>query len=145
LFVRVLGVGHKEGFELASKIHEEGSASVNFFDLANVREAEERLLSGGPDCGYPGSRASLAVSVVEESGGTTKVLSRGRVGPRGYEPLAEEHVGKLHEESQRLHGPAGRHVRLLACGPSPDCAAGAGLAVLVLVLSAMFIAMLAAR
>lgn len=108
LFVHVLGVGFQEAFDLAWSIHEKGTATVNFYELANAREVEERLLSGGPDRGFPGSRASLAVSIEEVQGESARLLSRGRVGARGYEPLDEAQVARLHEESLSTHGHAPR-------------------------------------
>ncbi|MEZ0230244.1 MAG: ATP-dependent Clp protease adaptor ClpS [Planctomycetota bacterium] len=142
LFVRVLGVGHREAFELAAKIHEEGYAFVNFFELANVREAEERLLSGGPDRGIAGSDASLAVSVEQVEESAIKVLSRGRVGERGYEPLGEEQIVELHVSSQQLY-PGLESIRGLVSRP-PGCQLPPGAYAVLALIAIVFVAMVAA-
>lgn len=145
IFVRVLGVGHKEAFELASKIHEDGEASVNFYELTHVREAEERLLSGGPDTAIPGSEASLAVSVEQVDGATTKVLSRGRVGPRGYEPLGEEQLFELHGASRAIYGEVDL-ARVVSAGRTgAPCVFPPGVLAMLGVIALLFAAMFATR
>jgi ATP-dependent Clp protease adapter protein ClpS len=114
LFVRVLGVSAEEAFALASQIHEEGSASVNFFELATARETEEHLLSAGRDTRLPDSLSSLAVAIEETTGATTHLVSRGRLGPRGYERLDEKQLALLHAQSVARHGSAPPRVAALS-------------------------------
>jgi hypothetical protein len=142
LFTRVLGVGPREAGELATKIHEEGRAHVNFYELATAREAEERLLSGGPDRWLGAGSASLVVSIEEVEGDRTKVLTRGRVGARGYEPLEAEQVSKFHAASQEAfkrfaESMVARRLAARRCGMPPVFVVVAFLALVYLALTAL--------
>ncbi len=113
VFVRVLGVSAEEAFGFASRIHRDGKAAFNFYELATAREAEERLLSAGRDGRLSDSLASLTVTVEETTPTGTRLVSRGRVGPGGYQRLEEREVAVLHAESLEKNGAA---VPVLRCG-----------------------------
>jgi ATP-dependent Clp protease adaptor protein ClpS len=100
----VLGVSHREAFDLAWKIHDEGRAHVGFLQLETARQVEELLLSGGPDRRLARSETSLTISLEEVTGDTVTVRSRGRVGPKGYERLEDAEVAALHADSTVLYG-----------------------------------------
>jgi ATP-dependent Clp protease adapter protein ClpS len=104
VFVRVLGVSVEEAFSFALRIHGDGKTAFNFYELATAREAEERLLSAGRDARLSDSLSSLTVSVEETTPTGTRLVSRGRVGPGGYQRLDEREVGLLHKESLERHG-----------------------------------------
>src|SRR5579862_8301531 len=74
----VLGVSHREAFELAWKIHEEGRAHVGFLEVDSARQVRNLLLSAGPDRRLARSETSLTVSLEELNGAEVKLLDRGR-------------------------------------------------------------------
>jgi ATP-dependent Clp protease adaptor protein ClpS len=125
----VLGVSHREAFELAWKVHDEGRAHVGFLELESARQVRNLLLSAGPDRRLARSAASLTISIEEVKGQDVAVLDRGRAGPGGYERLSESDVAALHADSTVLFG----RTRDL----EPCCGAGAVRVLFTLVLIAL--------
>ncbi len=101
LFASELGIPEADALDLAVEINDEGRATVRELDdLAAARLLEEKLLSGGPDHGLERSRTSLIVSVEEVVGDSVKVVSLGRVGPKGYERVDLEERARWKEEAR---------------------------------------------
>jgi len=104
LFSKELAIPESAALDLAVEINDEGHAVVRRMDdLPAARALEERLLSGGPDPRLARGDGSLIVSVEEvtREGDAVKVVSCGRVGPKGYEPMDTAARVRFQEDARR--------------------------------------------
>ena len=127
LLTEDLGLASEAAASLTLRVHAEGTASIEFADLAAAQAAQERVFSAGPDPLLSHSDGSLVASVEEV---TVRSINCGRVAARGYERVEAAALRANRERSLRASQPGAVRVaaRSRCCAPvgrveSPDAPA----------------------